>query len=72
MISLTFFEKRNEKYEGVTAIISFVKFGTLPGRGESPSGPAKSLVTEATAISRGHRVTGPPGKSRWPDKVLGH
>ena len=32
----------------------------------------KSWVTEATDISWGHRVAGPPGKSRWPGKVLGH
>ena len=42
------------------------------GLRESPGGPAKSWVTEATDISRGHQVTGPSGKSRWPGKVLGH
>ena len=68
----TLLSAEEKALEGVTAIISFVKFGTLPGRGESPGGPAKSWATEATAISQGHRVTGPSGKSRWPGKVLGH
>ena len=41
------------------------------GLRESPGGLAKSRATEATDISRGHRVTGPSGKSRWPGKVPG-
>ena len=42
------------KEGGLTAIISFVKFGTLLGRWESPGGLAKSQATEATDISQGH------------------
>ena len=60
------------KEGGLTAIISFVKFGTLLGRWESPGGLAKSQATEATDISQGHWVTGPSGKCRWPGKVPGH
>ena len=50
----------------------FQIFKRTLGLWESPGGPAKSWVIEATDISRGHRVTGTSGKSQWPGKVLGH